>query len=110
LAWLRRLKDHTPLCSNLAVLGVIANQVQQKNELTPREQETWQRLQEICADRWGARVHHFATSVPRREAFPRAAERHEFAAFDPDLVDIFRDLVKEIDQGVPATAGAARSR
>jgi cellulose biosynthesis protein BcsQ len=110
LAWLRRLKDHTPLCSNLNVLGVLANQVQQKNELTPREQETWNRLQDICADRWGARVPHFATTIPRREAFPRAAERNEFAAFDRELVDIFRDLVKETDQAMPAVAGAARSR
>jgi len=110
LAWLRRLKDHTPLCSHMAVLGVVANQVQQKNDLTAREQETWNRLRDICADRWGGPVAHFATSVPRREAFPRAAERNQFAAFDPDLTDIFRDLVKEIDQGIPATAGTARSR
>ncbi len=110
LAWLRRLKDHTPLCTNLNVLGVVANQVQQKNELTPREQETWHRLQDICADRWGERVNHFATTIPRREAFPRAAERNEFAAFDRELVDVFRDLVKETDQAMSGVAGAARSR
>ncbi len=110
LAWLRRLKDHTPLCGNLNVLGVVANQVQQKNELTPREQETWNRLQEYCADRWGERVNHFATMIPRREAFPRAAERNEFAAFDRELVDVFRDLVKETDQAMQGVAGAARSR
>jgi cellulose biosynthesis protein BcsQ len=110
LAWLRRLKDRTPLCSNLNVLGVVANQVQHKNELTPHEQQTWSRLQDICADRWGDRVHHFATTIPRREAFPRAAERNEFAAFDRELVDIFRDLVKETDQAMPAVSGAARSR
>jgi cellulose biosynthesis protein BcsQ len=110
LAWLRRLKDHTPLCSNLAVMGVVANQVQQKNELTPREQETWNRLQEFCADRWGDRVPHFSTTVPRREAFPRAAERNEFAAFDRELVDVFQDMVKEMDQAMPDLSGVSRAR
>jgi cellulose biosynthesis protein BcsQ len=110
LAWLRRLKDSSPLCSNLNVLGVVANQVQHKNEMTAHEQETWKRLQDMCADRWGQRVRHFATTIPRREAFPRAAERNEFAAFDRELVDVFRDLVKETDQAMPSAAGAARAR
>jgi cellulose biosynthesis protein BcsQ len=105
LAWLRRLKNNTELCRDLAVLGVVANQVQQKNEFTPRERDTWNMLQETCADRWGDRVHHFSTTVPRREAFPRAAERNEFAAFDRDLVDVFQDLVKEVDQGMPHLSG-----
>jgi cellulose biosynthesis protein BcsQ len=110
LRWLRRLKDHTPLCSNLAVLGIVANQVQEKNRLTPREQEAWDRLQQSCRDTWGDRVNHFATAIPRREAFPQAAERNQFAAFDRDLVDIFQDLVREIDQGMPALAGVSSAR
>jgi len=110
LAWLRRLKDRGEVCRHLAVLGVLANQVQQKNTFSGREHDTWHHLQQMCADRWGAPVHHFATTVPRREAFPLAAERHEFAAFHPDLADVFQSLVQEIDQGLPAAAGANRLR
>jgi chromosome partitioning protein len=110
LAWLRRLKDNTELCRDLSVLGVVANQVQQKNELTPRERDVLNMLQQTCADRWGDRVHHFSTTIPRREAFPLAAERHEFAAFDRDLVDVFRDLVKEVDQGMPQLSLAEKGK
>jgi len=110
LAWLRQLKDHTELCPQLAVLGVVANQVQKKNEFTAREEDIWNTLQEMCADRWGDRIHHFSTTIPRREAFPRAAERNQFAAFDRELVDVFENLVKEVDQGMPNAAGSRSVR
>jgi len=118
LASLRHLKRDTRVCSNLSVMGVVANMVADASHLSDIEKDRWNRLRVQCQDRWGEPLNLFETAIPRRKGFGHAAERHQFAAFlsGSDIGDTFGRLAFEVEAivsragGGPLPSGQAAAR
>ncbi len=100
LGWLKVLKA-TPLCSQLSILGVLANRAHYyKEDLVSRERVVWDELPKKCQDVWGGRVYHFATIFKEEGQFAESARRHTFAALSPRLKPFFLDLVREFHRRI----------
>jgi cellulose biosynthesis protein BcsQ/gas vesicle protein len=118
LASLRHLKRNSRICPNVNVLGVLANMVQDKTQLSDVERDRWNRLKVQCQDRWQEPLHMFQTAVPQRKGYGQAAERNQFAVFlsGSDIGDTFTNLAAEVEglthraRGGLATAAASPSR
>ncbi|MFO0927008.1 MAG: AAA family ATPase [Gemmataceae bacterium] len=99
LRWLDRLRP--AVCPDLEVLGVVANRVTLRNgNLIKGQQAVWNELPVRCQDVWREPVYFFRTHVKQDSAFADAADRHRFAADDPDVQPFFRDLADELRERV----------
>lgn len=99
LRWLDQLRP--ALCPDVKVLGVVANRVTLRNgSLTKGQQAVWNELPARCRDVWGEPVAFFRAHVKQDSAFAEAADRHRFAADDPELRSFFEDLANELKERI----------
>jgi len=104
---LRALRKHKALyCPNLEVLGLVANLAFPRgNMMIDRERQTWEILPPKCRDAWERDVARFRTFIKRKPEFAEAARENRFAIAKPEIDAMFRDLAREVLEGIEIHEG-----
>jgi len=104
LRWLAKMK-HGGVCSDISLLGILANKTNRAPSLTTSEQNSIEDTREKCSPRWMEPVHIFSQHVPARADFKYAANENRMAADNGILREIFQNIVEEIKQRAPSYEG-----
>lgn len=87
-------------CPELTVLGIVGNRSFCRPRLTVKEKNAWDQLQRDARDAWKAPVYAFRRHLPALKAFADAAEQRILADEQPELAQLFGELVTELEQQI----------
>ncbi len=107
LTWLRKLRDLWRVQPQLDILGIVVNKAFPRGDkLLVREQRVLDDLPPKCEDSWKMPVHIFRTVIRSRVQFAEAASKRCFAALQPGLEPVFKDLIAELKQRIRINEGS----